>query len=417
MSATSTGLDADKAAGTRRVRRVATGILIFLTLVYAASFTVTDPPVWLRLIRAMAEAGMVGGLADWFAVEALFRHPLRIPIPHTALLPKNQKRAAGNIARFIDEYFLVPDQVLARIQQFNPVHRLAGWLTRPENAQMVARELSQLLQLVVKSQSRGAAFSKATKIVRGLLLTSVTPADLAQNLSRLLKDSARGRILDEILLEVRNVVDQNRDKVTELVQEHSRWWIASSVDKGIVRLLVDGILSLLDELSDEKSELRQEFNSSIEQFVDSFQNAGRIEGYIAEGVQQYADSPEFAATVQSVGEAILSRIERGFEEHPEQAGEFLADAVREFAQMLLEQPELEQKLNARLESGLATVLQEARPAIVRYATQVISDWDSADLVNRIELEVGQDLQFIRINGAVLGALVGGFLYLITLGVH
>ncbi len=148
--------DDEKAVGIRQVRKVATGILVLLTLIFGASFTVPDPPVWLLLTRAMAEAGMVGGLADWFAVEALFRHPLRIPIPHTALLPKNQKRAANNIARFIDEYFLVPDQLLGRIKQLNLVHQLAEWLTQRNNADLIARELSQLLRLVIKkSAARG----------------------------------------------------------------------------------------------------------------------------------------------------------------------------------------------------------------------------------------------------------------------
>ena len=104
--------DQEKSDGIRRVRRVATGILSVLACIFFGSFLVNDPPTWLLLVRAMAEAGMVGGLADWFAVEALFRHPLRVPIPHTALLPNNQKRAAVNIARFIDEYFLVPDQLV-----------------------------------------------------------------------------------------------------------------------------------------------------------------------------------------------------------------------------------------------------------------------------------------------------------------
>lgn len=122
--------DKEKSDGIQQVRRAATGILSVLACVFFGSFLVNDPPTWLRLVRAMAEAGMVGGLADWFAVEALMRHPLRIPIPHTALLPNNQKRAAVNIARFIDDCFLVPDQLLARVAKLSPVRRAAEWPSR-----------------------------------------------------------------------------------------------------------------------------------------------------------------------------------------------------------------------------------------------------------------------------------------------
>lgn len=413
MSAKRTISEDPRGDGIRRVRRVATGILLALTAVFLASFAVSEPPSWLLLLRAMAEAGMVGGLADWFAVEALFRHPLRLPIPHTALLPKNQKRAAGNIARFIDEYFLVPEQLLERVRDLNPVRRLALWLTKRENAETVAAEVSHLLRIVIQSQLRHGISPKTTEGVRDLLLTAVHPADLAQNLSHILKDSARGKVLDEILREVHDVIDNNRDKVMDLVQEHSRWWIATTVDKKIVRVLVDGILSLLDELSDETSDLRRDFNGSIGQFVDTFRDTGRIERYIDDGRRQYATSPEFATTIETIMETILTRIDRGFEDHPEQVGAFLAEAAQDFAQMLLDQPELEHELTLRMEEGLATILQEARPAIVGYATEVISNWDSDELVERIEIEVGRDLQFIRINGAVLGALVGGFLFLIT----
>lgn len=406
-----------KAAGTRRIRRIATGILLGLTAVFLGSFAIPDPPFIVLLIRAMAEAGMVGGLADWFAVEALFRHPLRLPIPHTALLPKNQKRAATNIAKFIDEYFLVPDQLLDRVRQVNPVRKLAEWMSLRENADMVARELSQLLRIVVKAQLRHGINPQVSQGVRDMLLSAVGSGDLARNLSRILKDSARGKVLDEILVEVRNVIDQNRGKVTELVQENSRWWIASSIDKQVVRLLVDGILSILDDLADETSELRSEFNTSIGQFIDTFRDTGKIERYLDEGRTLYANSPEFEAAITSIIETLLSRIDRGLEEQPETASQILGSAAQEFAQSLLAQPELERQLTERFQTGLATILEETRPMIVRYATQVISDWDSDELVDRIEMEVGQDLQFIRINGAVLGAFVGGILFLFTQLIH
>lgn len=406
--------DADDVRG---VRRVATGILIFLTLVFAASFSVSEPPFWLLLVRAMAEAGMVGGLADWFAVEALFRHPLKLPIPHTALLPKNQKRAAGNIAKFIDEYFLVPSQLIGQAKKLNPVKQLAGWLSRTENAKLVAFELSHFLRVILKHQLERGIGVGANKVIRDLLVLSVNPKGLSGNITLLLKDAVKSHLLDDILFEVRKVLDENREKVTAVVQDRSRWWIASSVDQKVVQVLVDGMLSVIDELSNDKSSLRHDFDRSIVHLVEGLHTSGRISRYIDEEREHFADSEEFAVSVDQAIASVLEKIEQGLEEAPNQAADLIANALKDFAQSLLEQPELERQLNQRLFDGMETILIQVRPAIVEYITHVIEAWDSEELVERMENEVGRDLQFIRINGAVLGALVGGVLFLVTQAYH
>ena len=413
MTSVNADLSAEKTDAIRRVRRVATGILACLAVVYTATFAVSEPGYWLLLIRAMAEAGMVGGIADWFAVEALFRHPLSLPIPHTALLPRNQKRAATNIARFIDEYFLVPEQLLGQIQKFNPTHKLALWLADRDNAKMVAKEISHLLQLLLKYQLERGVGVGANKAIRDFLKTSVQPADLSSNISSLLKDTVNSRLMDDILAEVRKVLDENRGKVTEIVQERSRWRIASTVDRQIVKVLVDGILSIIDELSDRESALRQDFDASVLHLVENFHETGRISGFIEEGRDKYLDSPEFAAAVEKVIASVLEKIQRNLEQDPDRAADLISKGISEFADVLLKDAELENSLNQRLFGGIATILDTVRPAVVTYITKIIEDWNSDDLVERMENEVGRDLQFIRINGAVLGAFVGGTLHVVT----
>lgn len=413
MTSASTEVQPVKPAEIRKVRRVATGILIFLTLIFAASFTVSDPPTWLLLVRAMAEAGMVGGLADWFAVEALFRRPLGLPIPHTALLPNNQKRAAGNIARFIDEYFLVPEQLLAQVGSINPVRKVAEWLVDGRNASILGRELSHLLHLIVKSQLRKGVGETSVGYLRDLMLNSVEPRTLSEQITKILKGSVHSRLLDDILLQVRDVLDQNRDKVLQIVQDRSRWWIASSVDKRIVAVLVDGILSIMDELADADSGLRTEFEGSVTRLIERFQATGQITSHVEQGLQDFADSPQFARALDELIAAVLAEVDNGFTANPERVTDVLAGAIHDFAQMVLNTPDTERQLNDRLLSAAETVLEEIRPAIVTYITHTIAEWDSDELVTRMEAEVGRDLQFIRINGAVLGSIVGGVLFCLT----
>lgn len=399
------------------IRRTATGILIALALTFALSFTVEEPGFTVLLIRSMAEAGMVGGLADWFAVEALFRHPLRLPIPHTALLPRNQKRAANSIARFIDEHFLVREQVLVQVRDAKLARLAAEWLSDRSNAKFVAAELSFTLRLFLNQQLERGVRIGASPDLRAFLKDVAQPEDLSGTISAFLKETVHSRLMDDIIAEVRVVLDQNRGKVTEIVQERSRWWIASTVDRGFVKLLVDGILSIMDELADRGSTLRRDFDGSVVQLVDGIEKSGRIAAFIAEGQDKYLASPAFAAAIDTLVAKVLLQIQESLAEHPDDAAEFMAGAIADFAESLLDDPTLQEDLDARLVAGAGAFVEAARPAIVAYITKVIEEWESDDLVARVEREVGYDLQFIRINGAVLGALVGGALHVITSAAH
>lgn len=406
-------IEANKATEIRQVRRVATGILILLTVIFAASFCVAAPPTWLLFIRAMAEAGMVGGLADSFAVEALFRHPLRIPIPHTALLPNNQKRAAGNIARFIDEHFMVPEHLLGQLGRVNPVRKLATWLSLRQNAAVLSGEVAHLLELFLLSLRKRGLGAGPVAVLRDLMLGAVDSATLARHISTLLKGSAHSQLLNDILLQVRDVLDDNRGKVLQIVQDRSRWWIASTVDRRMVTVLVDGILSIIDELADENSGLRRDFEGSVTKLIERFQETGLIAERIDEGMAKFASSPEFSLALEEFVAAVLDEIGKGFESDGSKIQTMLEKAIVDFAQTLLDDREMEDRLNQRLLAGMETVLNEMRPTIVRHISSTISEWDSDQLVARMEAEVGRDLQFIRINGAVLGAFVGGVLFIVT----
>ena len=413
MQPNATPADARQTGDIRTIRRSATGILIALTVIYVATFLVETPGYWVLHIRAMAEAGMIGGLADWFAVEALFRHPLRIPLPHTALLPRNQKRAAKNIARFIDDYFLLPDHLAQEVHKLNPVRRLAQWLATPKNAELVAREISKFVELVLKHNLHRGIGVGANRAVRGFLKDIVQPADISGSVTSLLKDSLQSTLMDEILLQVRLALDENRDKVTRIVEDRSRWWIASAVDQQVVKVLVDGILSVIDELSQRDSELRQDFDTSLAHLISDLHDSGKIEDFIVESQEDYMESDAFAEAVSKVIAAVLSKIQENFEQHPDRAADLISLAIKEFADALLEDPKLESQMNVRLTDAVHSAVHAIRPTVVSYVTQIIEDWDTEDLVVRMENEVGRDLQFIRINGAVLGALVGGCLHVLT----
>lgn len=412
MSRHSTPYKAPGLADTLRMRRVATGILLAILCVFLATFIVPQPvPEPVLFVRAMAEAGMVGGLADWFAVEALFRRPLGLPIPHTALLPNNQKRAANNIARFIDEHFLIPDRLIAQIRSFDPLRRLSEWLTEPENARAIGRELSWLVRLLVEVQVRHGLPLRAQDLLGRAVRDALEPEEFGDRIAALLQEALETDLLDDVLARVHEVVDQNRPAIGRLVQDRSRWWIASGVDRQFEKLLTDGILSVIEELSDRDSDLRKRFEASAHGLIERFRADGVIAKQVEQGLSGYEGSRAFRSAVTDMVPAVLEALDAKMQSDPEALSEVMSEALQGSAAHMARDDDLLARSEARLEQALRHLLEGIRPHVRDYVSRTIREWDSADLVQRLEAEVGRDLQFIRINGAVLGAFLGGGLFL------
>ena len=399
--------DNDNAKG---VRRTATGILAALLVVFVVTSLPENPSVWVLLVHAMAEAGMIGGLADWFAVEALFRRPLGLPIPHTALLPTNQKRAARNIARFIDEHFLDPDQLTREIRQFDPVGKAGVWLARRENAEIVAKEVSWAIRALVHAQSEHGIPEPVKALITDSLGRAAGRGHLPDHIAELIQESLETEFLDEVLAHVRNAIDENRPAISKLVQERSRWWIASGVDRQVAELLVDGVLSVLDDLADPASQRRTGFAASVHTIIDRFREDGAIARLIDHSMSDYADSSAFARALDDMLEASLHEIDKQLAENEESVQGGVTQALRQMGVALSRDRGVHDMITARFETALVPVLNSMRAPVREYILQTITRWDSTELVNRIESEVGRDLQFIRINGAVLGAVLGGILF-------
>jgi uncharacterized membrane-anchored protein YjiN (DUF445 family) len=388
---------------------MASGVLVLMAGLFLATHLLPATG-WLRLVRAMAEAGMVGGLADWFAVTALFRHPLGLPIPHTALLPSNQARAARNVGRFFDTHFLEPAQLEARIRAIGPSRFIADWLRRPENATLIARELTGLLATLLRQDPPPRALARGRRWLRAQAAELGSDTAIAGGVADLVKAGMRGGVLDEVLALVAGTIEANRDTATRLVHERSRWWIAASVDREVAHLVVSGVLSVLDELRAKDSGLRQGFEAAFEQMVDALAAEGALERAVAEARRHMIRSGAFDAALAALTEEVRARTTARLADDPDALVAALSEVIRTFAGRALASPEARAALDARIAAVAGRVIGEARPAIAAYVTDVIAGWEPEELNARFEAEIGPDLQYIRINGAVLGALIGGVLF-------
>jgi len=397
-----------------RARRLATGVLLALVAIFVATHFVGPYGAAgshaLALVRSMAEAGMVGGLADWFAVTALFRHPLGIPIPHTALLPRNQAKAARNVGRFFEAHFLEPGKLEERLRSIEISRHASAWLAHPGNALALARQLTAVLGGIVRAEPSPRVIARARAWLRAGIADPGADEAIAEAAARLIKAGTRSTLVDEVLGLVRRAVDENRASAVALVSDRSRWWIAKPVDRRVAGVAVDGVLVLLDELRTTDSALRRDFEAAVDNAIDTLATNGSLTRAVAEARAHLVRSGAIEGLALRLADTLRERLAALLDTDPDAIAKTLAAALADMARGLEADAEARAALDARLSATLAGVVGDLRPALAGYVSGVIAAWKPDELITRFEAELGPDLQYIRINGALLGALIGGALY-------
>jgi uncharacterized membrane-anchored protein YjiN (DUF445 family) len=357
-----------------RSRIVATGMLAIAAAIFAVSLTAPSPNAWLLLVRSVAEAALVGGLADWFAVTALFRRPLRLPIPHTAIVPANKDRIGEGLARFLDRNFLTRDLLIPELRALRVADRLAG---RALGAQLRNASLGPL----------------AAQIVRILTAAGYHEA-----------------VLDSALDYARDFLTRNEEQLLEAVTERRRRWIPRAINREIARAMLRAAGDLIDDLRKPDGAARQGLLAAIDELAEELANSERPSGHDGARVLRQPELQAWIATSWDKGRDLMladlaapsSRVRRA-----------LALAIASVGETLRADPGMRERLDAALEAMLAEALPW-RGELIRVVAEVVRKWEPRAFSDRIELAVGADLQYIRMNGTIVGGLVGGGLYLLSL---
>ncbi|MFK3880898.1 DUF445 domain-containing protein [Pantoea agglomerans] len=414
----------DKQHELKRTKRLA----LLLLLLAAITFIVTlflPPGFWVSGIKAIAEAAMVGALADWFAVVALFR---RVPVPfisrHTAIIPRNKDRIGENLGRFVQEKFLDTDSLLNLIRRHDPSNLLAQWLNAPGNADRIGRHLLQVMRgfldltddIRIQNFMRRAVHRAIDKVdlsqTSALLLESLTKnnrhqalldAAIEQLLKLLHKPSTREFIAMQL---VRWLKREHPIKAkmlpTEWLGEHSAELVANAVD------------SLLDDVAlDQGHELRLGFNRAVDKLIVKLQNdpemaerAEEIKGWLKEDASFNRYIGELWNDMRNWLKADLSSDDSRVQEKVRGAALWLGET-------LAADPALRDSMNQHLEQAARSVAPEFAGFLTRHISDTVKSWDARDMSQQIELNIGKDLQFIRINGTLVGGTIGLILYLLS----
>lgn len=403
-----------RARDLRRMKRRATGLLVGAVVVYAATFAAPSTSFWLELIRAAAEASVVGGVADWFAVTALFTYPLGIRIPHTAIILHRKDQFGAGLGRFIQHNFLTGDIIASRLRQMQLARRIAAWISEPDNGAHVARlattGIPGMLNVV---NDRGIQQFIAHSIQTHLNPITITPI-LGQLLDSFLTPDRQRILLNQLVGLILQFTRDNEAIIRERIKAETPWWVPVALDEKVYQRIIKHIEQIDLQISeDPQHALHQRFTETIDQFSKDLQHSDELiekgEAWKDEILQSII-LPETSKDLWADIKAALSNVQAT---QSPSIQETLQQGIVHIGAALSASPELLQKLDDAIEDTARRVMAAYGDEIGNLITHTIHQWDPELTSRKIELHVGRDLQYIRINGTVIGGLVGMALYLLT----
>jgi uncharacterized membrane-anchored protein YjiN (DUF445 family) len=390
------------------MRIVATGMLVAMAILFVVANAYDEQVPALAFVKAFAEAAMVGGLADWFAVTALFRHPLGLPIPHTAIIPRNKERIGAALASFLRDNFLIPSVVARRMRNVDVAGAAGRFLARPPSQGRLREGASRLIANLLEAldQERLGGMVKSAVGAR-LAKLEVSPL-IGNALEAAIGDERHIPILDNIVTWVGRTLDANEDLIRDMVNKRAGWIMRlAGLDAKLSDAIVDGLRRLtIDMAVDPHHPLRSKAEEALATLAWDLQYdpemRAKVESLKGEILANRAVS-DWVGSLWENGRASLLRAARDPE--AAMAGRF-GEALRQLGATVDQDPRLKRAINQFARRAVVGTVASYGDGIVTLVSETIRGWDAQTVTNRLENAVGRDLQYIRVNGTLVGGLVG-----------
>jgi uncharacterized membrane-anchored protein YjiN (DUF445 family) len=407
--------DTQRAVELRKIQRLATGLLVVMTLVFIVTRIFEDTYHWLGFVRAFSEAAMIGALADWFAVTALFRHPLGIPIPHTAIIPARKDRIAVSFGRFIENNFLDPDRIADRLRRQDVAGRLARSLRNPERAGLVADFVAEALGGLL----RVANDDDVSQLLAGGIADRLKTVQAAPMIGKLLGTVAEDQRQRGILIQAVQVgaewIEANEDGIRRRIAGELPRWLPRIVDRKIYEKLLEGAQRMLRELSEDPNHpLYDQFTATLDSWVENLQYDPNVRARGEEIKAEILGQPVLRDLGNSVWQDMKSALMTQSTAPGSPLRLSIASGLAHVGDALERNPEWQTKVEAWAEGLARFVVTRYGNSVGEFITNTVQGWDTTDTSRKIELQFGRDLQFIRINGTVVGGLAGLLIYSVSL---
>ena len=406
--------EATRQAQLDQMKGRATMLLIAATILFVITRAIESRYPWIGIVRATMEAAMVGGLADWFAVTALFKHPLGLPIPHTAIVPARKDRVGRTLGAFVQRNFLSRDVIEHRLRTMQIGRRLAEWLADPTNARTISRNAA----VALSSAAQMLRDEDVQEVIDRSLAARVRTMRLAPLLGKVLtvmtEDNRHQEVLDEVIKLASRTVNENADLIRERIERETPWWIPSAVDDKIFKRVLGAIQRLLSELSEDRYHpLRERFDESLDRFIERLNTSPEFAAKVDAWKEDFLDNEaarKFSASIWQDGKEALARFAAN---PPSDAPNVIESALTSFGKKALDDPELIAKLDEFAVDVAVFLVARYQDEVAELIATTVAAWDPELTSRRVELAIGRDLQFIRINGTIVGGLAGMLIYLVS----
>jgi len=397
-------LDEDRRSALRRMRTVAVGLLLFAAAVYLLTL---DQDGFLGFVNAGAEASMVGAIADWFAVVALFKHPLGVPVPHTALIPKRKEMLGRSLEEFVGENFLRDEIIDSRVRSAEPALKAGDWLAQEAHAMRVVLEGADLLRLGLE-RIRDEDVSDFVNLVLVPRFVQEPISPLAGSLLlEVVEDGAHHGLVDLVLEEAHRWLSDNESTFYDVVAERAPWWAPEALNERVIHRLHSELLAWIEDIRREPyHRSRLALDKLLRELADGLLHDQDVIDRMERFKDRFLGHPQVAATFISLWNALRRAFVAALEERD---GEIVRRAVAEvvgFGRRLQTDEALRERVDDRAASLAVFLVDRYGRELTSVITQTIDQWDGREASRRIELHVGKDLQFIRINGTIVGGMVG-----------
>ena len=371
-------------------------------------------PGWVGYVRAAAEAGMVGGLADWFAVTALFRRPMGLPIPHTAIIPRKKDQVAGALSDFVSENFLNSDTITEKVVQARVPERAGAWLAQESNARRVSEYIGGLTARVVASIDPADAERVINTHVIGRIGEPVWGPPLGRALEGLIEDGKVEPVVNDVIAWARTKVDGMEDTVVTMIDERMPRW-APKFAKDLVGERV--YRELVEFMREVDTQPQHEARRAIRRHISQFAYDLQFDADMISRVEAVKADVMGSAAVTSAAGGLWEQVSRALIDASSDASSplrrKLVSLCVEWGSKLERDPEVQEQAQDRVAAATRFLADNGAGEIVGIISETIQRWDGDEASEKIELMVGKDLQFIRLNGTVVGALAGVAIYTVS----
>jgi uncharacterized membrane-anchored protein YjiN (DUF445 family) len=391
----------------RRWKRRANGFLLGALVVFLVSHFLGPEGGVNGWVRAASEAALIGGIADWFAVTALFRHPLGIPIPHTALIPRSKDEIGRGLAEFVQQNFLDPANLRQWLTDAGIARRVAAWLGSPDHSTLAARRSIETAATIAESLDDDAVALVVTKTsLDWMRQTPVAPL-ISLVVDAWLKGGRTRESIEATLRGIEVVIVDNLPYFRESFARSAPWWVPSWAGERIFERIIASFRILVDDVaSDPTHPARSDIEQMLARMSDDLRNSADLAQRIEESKLRILGSPELAAAIQSQWQLVHDSLDRAAGIPGSELEQRLAELIQWWARRVLDDAGLRLRIDGWIAESAERLAHQWDDEVIGLIETTVAGWDPTEISHRLELQLGRDLQFVRINGTVVGALVG-----------